>query len=78
VVDGLAFVVTPDDNKLHTLNGAGTQIWALAENGCTLDDVTSALTGRYRVDPSRARADAAIFVSDLVARGILEPAPEPA
>jgi hypothetical protein len=76
VVDGLAFVVTPDDNKLHTLNKTGTHIWTLAEHGCTLDEVAASLAARWqgKVDPERARADAAVFVTDLVARGILEPA----
>ncbi|MBI4511685.1 MAG: PqqD family protein [Deltaproteobacteria bacterium] len=72
VVDGLAFVVTPDDNKLHTLNGTGALIWQLAENGCTLDEIVSAITSRYSVEPERARQDAETFATDLLRRRILE------
>ena len=72
VIDGLASVVTPDDNKLHTLNKTGSRIWVLAENGCTLEEVAADLTRAYDVDDARARDDARQFCEDLVARGILE------
>jgi hypothetical protein len=72
VIDGLAFVVTPDDNKLHTLNATGTEIWRQAETACTLDELAAALARRFAVEPAQARGDAGRFCSDLVARGILE------
>ena len=72
IIDGQAFVVTPDDNKLHTLNKTGSRIWALAEHGCTVDDVAAALAREFDVDAARARADAETFCADLVARQILE------
>jgi hypothetical protein len=75
VIDGLAFVVTPDDNKLHTLNATGTEIWRLAETGCTLDEMAAALAHRFAVEPTVARGDAGRFTDDLVSRGILEVAP---
>jgi len=71
VIDGQAFVVTPHDNKLHTLNGTGTWIWERAESGCTLEDIAAGLSARFEVDGGRARADAETFIDDLVARGIL-------
>src|SRR5438045_8214719 len=44
VIDGQAFIVTPDDNKLHTLNGAATQLWVLsAANAITSADAADAL-----------------------------------
>jgi hypothetical protein len=72
VIDGLAFVVTPDDNKLHSLNPTGTYIWLLAENGRTIAEVAASLAQRFDVDPDRARGDAARFCEDLRSRGILE------
>jgi hypothetical protein len=74
VIDGLAFVVTPHDNRLHTLNATGTVIWSLADQAVSLDDLAAGLTRRFAVDAERARADAAAFCADLVARGILEEA----
>jgi Coenzyme PQQ synthesis protein D (PqqD) len=71
VIDGVAFVITPDDHKLHSLNGTGTQVWQRCAGGATLDDVTRALVLAFQVDETRARADAERFLSDLVARQLL-------
>jgi hypothetical protein len=71
IIDGHAFVVTPNDNKLHTLNPAGTEVWTCAKDGCTADEAAAALTRRFEVDDARARADAEAFLADLVARGVL-------
>ncbi len=72
VIDGLAFVVTPDDNKLHSLNATATYIWQLTETGRTVAEVAASLANRFDVDPDRARGDVARFCEDLRARGILE------
>lgn len=71
IIDGQAFVVTPDDNKLHTLNGAATMLWTLAAQGTTAEDAAAALLREYEVDDATARADAAACLDDLVARRIL-------
>jgi hypothetical protein len=71
VIDGQAFVVTPDDNKLHTLNGAATLLWKLVQDGASVDDAAVALCREYEVDPATARVDAAACLDDLVARHIL-------
>ena len=76
VIDGLAFIITPDDHKLHTLNGTGTRIWELCAAGATLGQVAGALTGGFEVEEPRATADAERFLADLVARGILAQDPE--
>ncbi len=72
IIDGLAFIVTPDDNKLHTLNATGTAIWELTESPRSLDEIVAALAARFDVDGERARADAIGFCADLCARRILE------
>jgi hypothetical protein len=71
VIDGQAFVVTPDDNKLHTLNGAATQLWVLAANGISADDAATALVNEYEIDRETAQRDAAECLDDMVARQIL-------
>ncbi len=71
VIDGLAFVVTPDDNKLHTLNGAATHLWRLATEALSPDDAAAALCAEYEVDHDTARVDAAACLDDMVARQIL-------
>jgi hypothetical protein len=71
VIDGLAFVVTPDDNKLHTLNSAATRLWQLAAEGCTAQAAADELHARYQVDRDTALCDAQTCLRDLVARQIL-------
>ena len=71
VIDGQAFVVTPDDNKLHTLNGTATRLWQLAAAGLSPDEAAAALCAEYEIDGATAERDAAAFLDDLVARQIL-------
>jgi hypothetical protein len=71
VIDGQAFVVTPDDNKLHTLNGAATTLWTLAGTGISVDDAAEALCSEYEIDRETAGKDAAEFLEDLRGRQIL-------
>ncbi|WP_428261167.1 PqqD family protein [Haliangium sp.] len=71
VIDGLAFVVTADDNKLHTLNAAATRLWELAASGCTVEAAADELVRCYRVDRATAREDAARCLAELVGRRIL-------
>jgi hypothetical protein len=78
VIEDRAFIITPNDNKLHTLNGSATEIWRLAATGCTVQDAAERLCQRYQVDPPRAAADAEACCRELVARGILVAADAPA
>ena len=72
VIDGLAFVVTPDDNRLHELNGSATRLWQLAgERDVTEDDCVAALVEVYEVDEATARRDVSTLLDDLVTRQIL-------
>lgn len=71
VIDGLAFVVTPDNNKLHTLNVTATRLWQLAGPGCTAEQAAAELSTHYEVDRETALRDAEACLRDLVARHIL-------
>lgn len=71
MIDGLAFVVTPDDNKLHTLNAAATLLWTQAARPLSVDDAAAALVAAYDVDLDTAREDAARCIDDMMARTIL-------
>lgn len=71
VIDGQAFIVTPDDNKLHTLNGAATQLWVLAASEISAEDAAAALCAEYEIDEQTAARDAAACLEDMVARQIL-------
>ncbi len=72
VLGGQAFVITPEDNRLHTLNETATYVWELAEaGGITLGEAAAALTKTFRVTEEQARADIGGCFADLVERQIL-------
>ncbi len=71
VLEGSLFVITPDDNTLHTLNATATAIWERAVNGCTVADAVEAVVSQYDVDAERALADVASCCDELVRRRIL-------
>lgn len=73
IIDGQAFIVTPDNNRLHTLNATATLLWQLASDGqgCTAERAADELSARYQVDRDSALADAEVCLRDLASRQIL-------
>lgn len=73
IIDDQAFVVTPDDNKLHTLNKTATRLWILAgeAEGCTRERGAADLAERFAVEQDRALSDVTACLADLVERRIL-------
>jgi len=73
VVDGLAFVVTARDNKLHTLNATGTEIWRLAQapEGVSIDSGASKLVEIFEVELSLAQQDVSECLAAFASSGIL-------
>jgi hypothetical protein len=54
IVDGLAFVVTGEDQKLHTLNSTATHLWELAAAGCTVDEAAESLLEHFELPEAEA------------------------
>ncbi len=75
IVDGLAFVVTADDNKLHTLNETGTELWALAQEGFTVEQAAEMLVEKFAVDLAVATRDVLESLDIFVEQGLLEAEP---
>lgn len=73
VINGMAFVITPDSNTMHTLNPTAALVWELAKSGFTIEQAATALTSRFDVTEEVAVNDIAECCSDLVRRGILVP-----
>lgn len=71
ILDGLAFVVTADDNKMHTLNASASVLWSLAATGVTVEQGATALVQQFEVELPVAMSDVAECLASLVARGIL-------
>ena len=47
------------------LDPIGTRIWALIDDGRTVDQIVDAITEEYEVDPSVCRADLERFLATL-------------
>ncbi len=73
IVDGLAFVVTAEDNTLQTLNSTGTLLWKLAqqESGVTVEMGAKALVEAFQVDLAQAEGDVNECLQAYVRKGIL-------
>jgi hypothetical protein len=71
IIDGLAFIVTPDSRRMHTLNATATFLWELAKSGFTAEEAARALVEQYEVDESQALLDSKECVDSMIARQIL-------
>jgi hypothetical protein len=67
----MAFVVTPDDNKMHTLNSTGTFLWQLSHKGITAKAAAQALVEHFEVDFQVAAVDAKECLDQFVQQQIL-------
>lgn len=56
----------------YELNEVGVRIWDLCDGDHTLADIATALASEYAVSADDANADAAAFVSELLAHKIVE------
>jgi hypothetical protein len=72
VIDQVAFVVTTNGNKLHTLNRVGTHIWEMLSEPRDIEEISRALVERFDVEADVARADADRFCAKLVALGLIQ------
>jgi len=71
VIAGLAYVITADNQRMHTLNATATALWELSRRGFTAAEAASALSGEFEVSLETAARDLVPCLQDLVARTIL-------
>ncbi len=76
ILDGIAFVVTADDNKMHTLNGSGSVLWRLGQEGLTVEEGALELVREFEVDLDTARRDVEECLTSYVVRGLMVADPE--
>lgn len=72
-IEGEIVAVDVAGGEYLAVNRSGAVLWSALVEGATLPALAAHLEDRFRIDPARARADAATFVDALDARGILEP-----
>jgi hypothetical protein len=54
------------------LDPLGTRIWALIDDGCTMDEIVSAITAEYDVDAEACRTDLTRFLATLRDNDLLD------
>ena len=59
-------------NRLLALNESGRFLWETLEAGAEREELISALTGHFGIDPARATADADAFIQKLKELGCME------
>ncbi len=68
--EGAVLVHLPS-NEVYELNATGARVWALAEEGLTLDGIVAAVIAEFDVDSGTARQECECLLGDLQARGLL-------
>lgn len=56
-MDGELVLYDPGRDRVHTLNPTARLVWEHCDGAHGLEEIVSAFTARYRVDPETARAD---------------------
>lgn len=74
-----AWVVMPigqemlDFNGILNLNETGAFLWQKLQEGASIEELATALTGEYKVSLEEARTDAKEFCDLLIQKGCLLP-----
>lgn len=71
VIEGSAFIVSVDQQRMVELNEVGTFVWEALAPVATVDELVAAVTRAFDVDPSEARRDVESFLAELLDRGMV-------
>jgi hypothetical protein len=78
VADG-TILLSLEDETYYSLTAVGARIWALLRSTQSFDGLVDALAAEFAdVDPSLIRTDAAAFLDEMRAAGLIDEAPRPA
>ncbi len=71
VLDGEAVIINLVRGTYYSMDGVGAAVWELLETGCTLAELTAAITQSYGASAERARQDLLVLVENLLAEGLI-------
>lgn len=66
-----------DTEEYFGLNGVGTRLWDLLDEGTTFDRAVTLLAADYQVDPDLLQADVRVVLGDLMESGLVVIGPHP-
>lgn len=70
-IDGEAIMINLATGAYYSLDRVGGDVWAVLEHGATVDDVVTALQGRYEGAPEDMAAGVGALVDRLVAEELI-------
>jgi len=70
-IAGEIFIVDAAGSRMHELNGAAALVWEGLAAGRDEAAVAAALAAEYDITAGAAAADAAVFIEELLAAGLL-------
>ena len=71
VVDEMV-ILEPENGEYFTVNGPGSDMIALLEEGKSEDEVVAAMTEKFAVEAAVVRADYKQLLAQLEAQGLVE------
>jgi hypothetical protein len=71
LIEGEALLVHPQQGVVRVLNDVGARLWELADGRSSVAAMADVIASEYAVDAAHACADALVFLTDLVHRGVL-------
>lgn len=72
VIEGEAFIMTPHNGWLHSLNETGTRIWQLIEEKRSLKSILETICSEYDTDEDTAMKDLSAFIKELEEKGMVK------
>jgi outer membrane protein assembly factor BamB len=72
-VDGVVYILQPEQEEIHALNETGTLIWKLIDKGYTLKQVQKKFLVLYKVTDQQAKNDIQAFIDRYVREKFLKP-----
>ena len=70
-IAGELFIVDAAGSRMHELNGAAALVWEGLAAGRSEAAIAAAIADEYDIEVSAAAADAAVFIGELLAAGLV-------
>lgn len=71
IINGLAFLVSPEDSSLYMLNLTATRIWELSNGQNTIKSIADSICTEFDTDYETAFHDTEIFLKAFMEKQLL-------
>jgi len=71
IMEGEAILINLLTGMYYSMSDSGAFVWALVEQGASIDDIAERMTDQFDVDAARARQDLAALVDELETEGLV-------